>query len=484
MASKRDSSVAASRTRNPQTGLAGRLLPVAAGAIGLFTIGALATWRIVVRLPAAQAEALAAHDLGAALRNAYQAAPAPAAAGIRMMESSDEITGALLGLRSIDDAARRSAQRAQMITNSQLPRLQQAALALLAMERLSVSPEQQWKSLEPYVGGLGDVSFAHFHRDALSVLAGAAVACGMTPGVAADFAVMRFGAPHGPFLQYIVARLTALSAALAQAEETAPAGLRCRQLVQRLLRQWVLEPAPAGLRLLAADLLIRDLRSENEPAASAARVTADLEQWTRAYRDESRRRPVGQLDLRRQPVAAAAEYRALRNYLAMTAWCGGGAAAAMLLLVGLVWTVFKREIPEPSIASRATVLGGAGGAFIVICALAILLRADDLLADFAWAWPRFPMYAAGMTLVMAGLAAFVLMDGRSGALWRRLTGIFVGVSHAALVLAAALVCFALLALHAQGVYDAATALALRDEVAAMAGPAADAFLQSLRSWSP
>lgn len=473
--------------RSPSSGyvFSPRFLLIGLGAFLLFLGGALATWRVVARLPALQMEALAARDLNGAIRNAYRAAPASAAAGIRVMESSEDVTAALFGRRSIDEAARRCAQRAQMTTNTQLPRLQQAALALLALDRLSAPPDQQWRAMEPYVGGLGEVSFAHYQRDALDVLAGAAVACGATPGVAADFAVMRFGTPHGPFLQYFAERLTALSAALSQAEGTAAAGARCRQIARRLLKQWVLEPAPAGLRLLAADLLIRDLQNDAQVDVSTARIVTDLTQWAQACRNEMRRRPTGQLDLRRQPVAAVQEYRVFRNYLAMTAWCGGAAAAAMLLLLGSCWTALGRDRPEPAVASRAMALGCAGGGFIVICALAILLRADDLLADFSWAWPRLPMYAAGMTLVMAGLAAFVLMDSRLGATPRwRLAGVYIGVSCAALLLAGALLCFALLAAGSQQAYDAATALALRDEIAFLAGAGADSFLVSLRAWSP
>lgn len=459
---------------------------LATATIVLTAVAGLMAWHVVYQLPPLQTHAIAGRDVGATLRAAYQSAPPAAAAGMRMLEGGSDFTAALMKVQPIEDVAKRTTARAQQTSDSRLPRLFQAGLAMLALERLDTPPDQQWKTLEPYLSGLGDASFAHFHRNASASLASAMISLGLSPGVAAEAVEMRFGSSYGPFLQYFTGRLFALAAAFSQAEATAPAAQQCRSIALHLLKQWTLDPGPAGLRLLAADLLIRELRASGAGDPTTQRVAADLGQWTQAYRRESHRRPIGQFDLSRQPALAVGEYRQLRNALAMTAWTGGAAAAAALLLIALSWTALGGKKLDSTTNMRGMTLGTAGGAFIVLCAMAILFRADDLLADFSWAWIRLPLYAGGMTLVMAGMAAFISAGAvqRTGTLADRLFAIFCGSSGGAVLLAAAFLLAVLYAGSAQRAYDAATEVAFRDEFRAMAGTSADQFLASLRAWKP
>ncbi|MBL8880682.1 MAG: hypothetical protein JNG88_16335 [Phycisphaerales bacterium] len=487
-----------------------RVRPMAARlalpAMALFGIGAMLTWYVVADLPQMQTMRIRGEDLSAAFRNVFQTAPAAAASGIRMIESGGDITAAIMRTRPIDDCAKRCAARAQQTTNTQLPRLQQAALVLLALERMSAPAERQWTAIEPYIGGLGDVSFAHFHRDALDTLAGAVASTGCSPGVAGDIVVMRFGSPHGPFLQHFTMRMLALAEALDQLEGRQAAARQCHVLVLRLLKQWIIEPGPAGLRLQAADLLARVLspspaapaQTTTQTATSASRIApiaaqypqaskiaAELAQWTQAYRRELRRRPTAQFDLRRQPTLAPVQFSKMRNSLAMTAWAGGAAAACVALMLGLFWTAFRGRTLSRDGARRAAILGTAGGGFVLLSGIAILIRGETLLADLSWAWMRLPLYSAGMALVMAGLATFLSAAQRAhGEIRERLLAVFCGASAAGLLLGAAFAFFAWTAGTAGRHYDRATAMALRDEIAAVAPDSTEAYLVTLHRWNP
>lgn len=503
---------------------ADRIRPKAArfGLLALVLLGAGAglTWQAIHSLPQMQTARIKGDELSTAFRAAYQRAPASASAGIRLMESSGDVTAALMRVRPVDDCARRCAARAQQTTNTQLPRLQQTSLLLLALERMNTPIEQQWTAIEPYVGGLGDVSFAHFHRDALDALSGAVVSVGCTPGVAGDIVHMRYGTPHGPFLQYFTARMFSLAAALDQLEGHHAAASQCRAVGLRLLKQWIIEPGPAGLRLQAADLLIRALLSQQDVATptttktattadvstaatinatnpQTARIAAELGQWANAYRRELRKRPTAQFDLRRQPALAPREFTRSRNSLAMLAWTGGAAALSGLLILGLFWTAFGARTLDRDGLQRAKILGAAGGGFVVLSGFAILIRGDSLLADMSWAWMRLPLYSAGMTLVIAGLAAFLTGARRdvpatetptrrpaSQAMGDRLLPLFCGISVAGTMLSVAFAIIAWMAGASLHAYDQAVAMALRDEIQAVSPGSAETYLSTLRAWTP
>ena len=73
----------------------------------------------------------------------------------------------------------------------------------------------------------------------------------------------------------------AMRAEREQAGDSAAAGV-CRAVLHHWLRAWVLEPGPAGLRLLAADLLATDRRARALNLGRDRQLAACLLRW---YRD-------------------------------------------------------------------------------------------------------------------------------------------------------------------------------------------------------
>ena len=299
-------------------------------------------------------------------------------------------------------------------------------------------------------------------------------------------ALLRDGLAHNGALPVLVAQLRALEQSLADAGHAADGEL-VRRVRLRLLRQWTLDTAPAGLRLLAADLLADDLAL----AAAAAEQPAPplvlaLTEWRRAYHAAADARPVSGFDLARQPTPCPTEERRLVGAVhTLLLLAGIILAAALIAIVTLGPTARHADRPFWWQAVRAS------GLILVLTTLASrtidsdysTVRAD-LRRPLVWtdpaSWPVVPQVAMAGTLIALGGGAILLRF--TGRPWRARLGavaLCVWLLHAAAALPATYH-----ADHRRGQWEQALAAALPDEAQALLGPASAHWLEPLRTWEP
>ncbi len=367
------------------------------------------------------------------------------------------------------------------LRETQVGRLQLAALTMLRLEGEGAASSAWWLSLQTYLDGLEHASFEHCLPELLEVDAQSCARFGLGPGTARRAALLSLGHAHGPFLQYLVERLHAVARELRESGDETAAG-QYERIVRLLLRTWVVEPGPAGLRLLAADLLAKGLDGDGRAAAIAEKCRA----WRAAYDAEAAALPRVPALLRvgEEPTGVSAVR--LTRALATAGWAAAAVAGAGL--VALASAVFGlrrrrgagRSWPGVGMGAIAAVVIVAGGIGLIAGA-----------KDFVWddfhrveardlGVPRLPLLGAAAGLVVT-LVAGVLVAWRGGERRARVARC-TAVTWLALGAVAVAVMAAAERLRSR-YEDALTAPA-----AESVGPAADAneraLLDALRGWNP
>lgn len=254
---------------------------VFAGALALTCVAGCDVLRLVREWPRTQLATLREEDLVRAIRSTVGGATGDAQVGLRLAGISTLITRALRGgAEALANARTQASQQLPQLQASDLGRIQQATLVMLAQERAGTPLDQWWPALQPYLAGLDRATFLHRQKALTDAYVAAYRQAGLRPAAACEAALLLVSNPHGPFLQSFAARSTALATALETSDPPTAAYLHA--LVARLLRSVVLEPGADGLRLQAADLLIAELErrgeaeTRNRSASRLSRYRAEL----------------------------------------------------------------------------------------------------------------------------------------------------------------------------------------------------------------
>ncbi len=409
-----------------------------------------------------------------------------ALAAYRLQQASKALTAALTGTCDAAALANRLDAALAGPVPSQLGRLQRAAARLWEVQQAGAPPAQQWPAVRTYLEGIERADFAHFEQDLATSLAAQYRAAGIGPGTACVLAQWAIGSDHGPFLEWFTENLDRLIRERAAAGDAAAAET-CRRVRNRLLRQWVLDPGPATLRLLAADLLADSLeRDETAPEAPSG-LRRSLRQWRGRYRSAIARRPLAALAAYRKPALAPRESETLVARAALTVWLAAALVVAALAAVVTAPGLLRRREGDGD-ARRAIVTGFvAAGAVLVAGLVWIGARPEQIRADFRADfsalryWPVSPLLAGGLTAALL-LVASRVTRGAGKRRAQRLGGVAAG---AWLLLAVALWAAAIASDAARRDYEQATAVACRDPIVAVLGESeATGLLAPLRAWQP
>ena len=399
--------------------------------------------------------------------------------GLIIVVNSNGFTDALHDPGRLDALITTTRQTASMVPHSHLPRLQVAAMALARLERDEVPIEKWWARLEGYLSGLDDAPLDHMMNDLLQAEEETYRRMGLDHGTAVRMALNTTGASHGPLLQFVVSRLDRLAAGV---EDDAVAA-RCMRLATRLVRDWLLEPGPAELKLLAADLLARRLVDENAALAERCRM-ARATYHARATVRSSLPYLIRAVD---HPTPAAAAGFTVAHELGRTIWLA--ATAVCLLVLGLVgaplWIARGRGLTWTDCAWAAL-----PGLLLVAAALLMPVVAEGpMLEDLRreghenTGGPRMAGVAVLATLLVVALVALIpLRRGEQAErYWHRLARA-AGVSW--LIVSLALVPMVWRADAAHATYQEALAQPTDELFTALGGAEAEALLAEVAAWQP
>jgi len=477
--------------RFPRSAVALPLLGIALGALALVValsvVGRFAPMQIPQRT----------HPRYRAFTEAPQAALSAGSPAARdafsLILVADAFTDALRSdarLMSLDSQLVAGGADCQTTRADELYRL---ATRILRLERSHEPLERWWSHVQPLLPP-ADANADH-HLDALWRVWSAAYAdFGLSDGAAAELAAVRIGHPHGPLLQYLSPALGRV-ADERRARGDVDGAAKCETLRVAVLKAWTLAPGPAGLRLLAADLLAAAL--EQQPRTDAdQQIARDLRAWRAAYLDAARKLPVDFLSMQSDPAFDADAYRRALRRLAVLSWLSSAmiaSAAAALVLLPL-WLVSDRQ-RLPRLAPLSAVAAGCALLSIVAAAawpsLWPALPLHDFRSDFSslrYVWVH-PLLATGLVWAAVFIGTFVVLRLRRAApaprVYERLGACAAAAAWTWLLLSVAVLISAVAFVEpARQAVDAANARARADEVAAIAGPQADALLNSLRAAQP
>lgn len=394
-------------------------LLVLAAAIALSFFAGAQTWRLWRRLPGVQVRHIEPAAYQAAFERTRSRMSPEGTEGLVAVNLSTLFTAALRQ-PGVYAANRTTVEHmTARLRRTQLGRLQLAAFVMLELERAGRPVETWWPQLEPVLAGLQTADFPHFLPEVLAAQAAAFESLGLEPGAARVEARRVLGQPHGPFLEFFCDRLRRVAVARRAAGDDS--ARQCEELVRRLLRSWTLAPAPAGLRLLAADLLARDIESSRmaeTPTADEAALADELRRWRDGYRTAAKLAfartgtNVPLVSLHLGPEPAPGLYKNLVQSLATTLWAAAAglaaAGATVVCLVGSLRT--PRAGPTNRSKYLLTCASTVAAVTAVLTAVAIWwpeLAITDLrcLGEEGLGWPRLPVGAALLTLALLALTA-------------------------------------------------------------------------------
>jgi len=381
------------------------------GAIALSILAAVAIGRTWLGLPGVQLRRLTSERYTQVVRQADATLSDAARQGLIAANVSTLLAAAQ---RDPTTAARNRDTLQKMIRElrgTQLGRLQQAAFLILDLEQAGIPAERWWPTLEPVLRGLERAKFAHFLPDLIAQRTAVFEALGFGPGSARVEAEQVIGHPHGPFLQFFVSHLRQLEENLGVADPSAAA--LCQGVARRLLRQWVLDPAPSGLRLLAADLLAEELKTAAPPPSTSSLAYA-LREWRKAYHASASARPspISPLSLQHGPELCFGWHLALaKGAIWLVRISSAAVVSALVAVAALAWCLRSgahRSVNRVSLQSGALLAVLAVGVALVLSGMLSSNATDDLRRWGGGAgWPREPWVVGGLTAALLGLAALL-----------------------------------------------------------------------------
>ncbi len=482
---------AAARRRTRGATLVPLMLFVAAVLSG---VGGTILWRVWGRLPEQQMIRVGWDARERALRDARQTFTESARESLALSAMSNNFARSLHEPGELQALRQASYADATSLRQTELGRLLLAALVMRRMELDHTPVEQWWARLEPYLAGLEHQTFDHYIPDALDALEPALQRIGLSPGTARQDALNLVAYEHGPFLQYFVARLGEV-AAVARAAGNETAAATCEHLARRLLRDWIVAPGPASLRLLAADLLANQLTSaavtSSAPSAPSDPATANViracRAWREAYRQQAAALPLPPTPLRLndEPLAGPTAARLQQHFILGWWLLAGIVAIAPLAILAYLLSL---AITNPVRPGWGAILLAVAPtlAFIVAgwiaCSTAAQFAYEELLrASSDHMHVRLPYIAAIAVLAAAVLGtASLARTLRDAPRWRPSGAFVCGLTW--LVLATLLVPAALAIERDRRAYDEALAAPLEQRTNNLADPGA--LLAALRAWKP
>lgn len=416
--------------------------------------------------------------------------PTEAREAFALRLASKMLKGTLAGLGEPGELQPAIGQAVGTLSKSQVGRLQQAAARMWLLEQAGEPIEKWWPALRVFLEGMQHANLAHYQQPLVQHWARAYEAVGHGRGTAYGLAEDLVGHRHGPLLQFSVDRLQRVIEERQQAGDTA-AATTCRGVLYRWLQQWVLEPGPAGLRLLAADLLASSLEADHAAATTPElqALADDLREWRRAYHQAARQRPVAIMAPQRRPALAPVAHERFFRRFALSIWLGAATLASAVLALTLAWAWLGRgrsSVGRRRLALNATIVVtiviGIGLAWIYLWPDSIR---EDVRGDFSQLrfWWRYPLAAAGLTLTFT-LAAGLLQRSPSDGQSRFVARLGAVAGGTWLVLAVMLWGSAIAGESARRDYEQATRAAQEDAVAALVGSDAERLLTRLRRWEP
>jgi hypothetical protein len=426
--------------------------------------------------------------------------------GLLLVVNSEQFTSAFQGRADLAAALGDVRTRALQLPNTQVGRVQIAALAMLQFDRGGLLRGQWWPKLRGYLEGLDRADFDHFLPELIRAETAIREQYGLGPGTAQRTALRAVGQAHGPFLQYFVEQALRLSGDCRRSGD-AEAAACLERIVHRLLRRWALSSGPANLRLLAAELLAdsRDGFQPEQPASGpvarspdsyrpAGVVDAKLAQKCRAWLSEYRQRAADLpavpplLRVGDEPASNPGE-PALARWLALTAWTASALVPVGLaaLLAGVFW-IKAGAVGRHAMGHR--VLAGLPAVLILIVGWLLTSHATELVYnDLRRAgsenlgWPRLPLIAAAVGI--GATAAGALIGGGQRGIWRRwLERLGRSAGFTWLLLSILLIAMSVETERRRADCERTLAYPLDEQLQAIADPNANGLLDDLRGWNP
>lgn len=411
-----------------------RGLLLAAAALLLTIGGAWAFVAVQKRLPAQQDARLSAQTWADAHRSVLETSPAMRTAW-DACQLSRSVTAAHVGRAPAREAASAASGLIRR-TGMDLARLH--LLSALLIDAGDDAPRDALlPQLKRLLAGVDETELEHRLGALIPQVAAAYIQVGVGEDLAWELAYDRFGYAHDPFLQICTAHLDELAQRF-DAVDDAPAAQTCRALRDALLRQWLTEPGPMGLRLLAAELLARraestapavggrratgeqpsdlvaaddqsatgDSPATDDHAATSRESAAALRAWRASWREVAIARP--QTPLVRLglglSVAPQAEQR-LAAWLARSAWLVLAAATAGGVATVALACKPRGSAPRPAEwavgLALAVIVGGALGVLAAREDALVALRRSGFPAETIWGWPG----AWGVAVMVVALVA-------------------------------------------------------------------------------
>ncbi len=254
----------------------------------LSLVGGLQYNHVWQGLPLPRISALNAATVQRAFERGQERMNPSARAGLILSYLSNRVTDAIQRPDQLEDARIDVRNFLGHTRDSQVGRLQLATLIMLEQDRAGTPPADWWPRVQPWLADLDGTDLRHFQTDLIRAYAGTYRQLGLPPGLAERSARSRIGFPHGPFLQTFTDLTQRMEAGLTNAGDNAAAA-DCRRVRRELLRAWIVEPVSPDLRLLAVDLLSRELTADapgSSPATASAAAQSNQEIATalRKYR--------------------------------------------------------------------------------------------------------------------------------------------------------------------------------------------------------
>ena len=368
---------------------------------------------------------------------------------------------------------------------SQFRRLQLLAARFLANEQRNEAPEAAWPGLKKLLDDAAAAkSFAHLQPLLSAAWTAALCEAGLDSGTARALAQEYISQPHGPLAEYLAPRLVKLAAARESAGDPAGAAA-CRSVLYRWLREWTLEPTAIGARLLAADLLAREI--EHAPAAFGGDVdalAAGLREFRARYLKCAAEIPALPLGIGESARVASAQHRNHLRELASLIWIVAAMFVAVVLalslgVAGAILGIHLRSVLAPAAAG-----------FVVAAILVVLGTVwepsesvtKSMFGDWSQLRYHWRFVYEAMLFTLTGFVACGLLTSRPGRAIVVRTALAATVGG--LVLGLAALISTGMSQRTRIEVEKQVDARLDDPAAAIGAPLPADVIENLRAWNP